>query len=180
MMPTESSLGTVLVAEDDAGLRATLAEEFSERGYVVTAVASLEELETLPSLRFRYAVLDRRLGADDGLEVLRRLRTADGAVRAVILTGYGSIPSTVRAMRDGAVDYLAKPVAFRDLEQALLGRASAPAEREAPAPSLARNEREYIDFVLESCDGNITQAAKKLGIHRQSLQRKLRKFPPRV
>ena len=99
----------------------------------------------------------------------------------VVLTGHGSIATAVQATKLGAVNYLTKPVDVETIERALR---SDPDDDEAiPIPeqyqSLARHEREYIEFVLAECEGNISRAARRLGIHRQSLQRKLRKYTPR-
>ena len=97
------------------------------------------------------------------------------------MTGYGSIATAVQATKLGAAHYLTKPVDIDEVERAL--QSEEYANEEVPIPtefqSLYRREREYIEFVLAECDGNISQAARRLGLHRQSLQRKLRKYPPR-
>lgn len=172
----------VLVAEDDEGFRETLTLEFQERGYDVHAAADRAGVEHLlaTGVTPRFAVLDLRLGTDDGLGVLDLLLEKNPKVRAVMLTGYGSFSTAVRAVKSGAVNYLAKPISFTRLERALW--TDDPDPREVAVPdareSLARHEREYIEYVLLQCDGNISKAARWLGIHRQSLQRKLRKFTP--
>ena len=100
--------------------------------------------------------------------------------RIVVLTGYGSIATAVKATKLGAVGYLMKPTDVDQVERALLEEDDE--ESELPIPdefqSLYRHEREYIEFVLNECEGNISQAARRLGLHRQSLQRKLRKYTP--
>jgi two-component system response regulator RegA len=179
-----SDAPTILLAEDDDGLRETLALEFEDRGYVVHQARDLDGVRRvagrLPEGSLRFAVVDLRLGSDDGLSVVEFLCARFPAVRAVLLTGYSSLPTAVRAVKLGAVNYLSKPVSIGRLERALWTDDVDPQEVAAPdgRESLARHEREYVEYVLLQCDGNISKAARWLGIHRQSLQRKLRKFSP--
>ena len=109
------------------------------------------------------------------------IKQQEPTTRIVVLTGYGSIATAVQATKLGARQYLTKPVDIDELERALL--ADDDAEGQVPIPeefqSLDRHEREYIEYVLAECGGNISQAARRLGLHRQSLQRKLRKYTPR-
>lgn len=170
----------LLIAEDDASFRETLALEFQERDYDVTAIARLDDFDRLSCRQFDLAVIDLKLGTDSGLELIAKLHGASPAIISVVLTGYSSIATAVQAVKLGAANYLTKPVSTDDIEAALLGHVSAEAMDDYQAPSLARHEWEYIEYVLARCDGNITRAAKELGIHRQSLQRKLRKYPPNV
>lgn len=172
----------ILLAEDDESFRETLSLEFAERGYTVCQAGSLEEVDSVLGGGFvpRFAVVDLRLGPDDGLEVVERIVQSNPNARSVILTGYGSLATAVTAMKLGAVNYLAKPVSIKRLERALWTDEPDPQDVAVPSPreSLARHEREYIEYVLLQCDGNISKAARWLGIHRQSLQRKLRKYSP--
>ena len=172
----------LMIIEDDTGLRETVALEFEDRGYRVSQAGSLAEAEVLLSegLRPRFAVVDLRIGADSGLDVIDAIMAAAPAARAVVLTGYGSLPTAVQAVKQGATNYLAKPVTIERLERALWTDDPDPEDIAVPngRESLARHEREYIEYVLLQCDGNISKAARWLGIHRQSLQRKLRKFRP--
>jgi two-component system response regulator RegA len=167
-----------LIAEDDANFRETLALEFQERDYEVTAIACLNDFDCLLSQCFDFAVVDLKLGTDSGLELIEKLHGASPDIISVVLTGYSSIATAVKAIKLGAVNYLNKPVSMDDIEAALLGEVPEEELDAYQAPSLARHEWEYIEYVLARCDGNITRAAKELGIHRQSLQRKLRKYPP--
>jgi two-component system response regulator RegA len=171
----------LLIIDDDVRFARALSTEFAERGYRVICLAALEELEALDLAPFDYAVVDLRLRQDSGLDAVEWIRRRAPHVRVVVLTGYGSIATAVRAVRLGASDYLTKPVGVEELERAFAGEAGDPAPDPArwERPSLARHEREYIEYVLAECDGNISQAARRLGLHRQSLQRKLRKFTPR-
>ena len=115
------------------------------------------------------------------LELLRELLAIDPATRVVVLTGYGSIATALDAVRLGAVHYLQKPADADDIVAAFArgGREPLlPAEGDFPAPSLARAEWEHINRVLSDCGGNISEAARRLGMHRRSLQLKLHKYPP--
>jgi two-component system, response regulator RegA len=173
---------SVLLVEDDVGFRETVALEFGDRGYDVAEAGSLDAVEQFLVGRTspRFAVVDMRLGADDGLAVVEAILARHPSCRVVVLTGYGSLPTAVQAMKMGAINYLAKPVSIARLERALWTDEPDPQQVAVPdaRESLARHEREYIEYVLLQCDGNISKAARWLGIHRQSLQRKLRKFSP--
>jgi two-component system response regulator RegA len=176
---------SILLVDDDERFRSRMARAFEDRGYEVqtadgydgaTAIASDESTE--------YAVVDLRMPGESGLEVVRELHRIDPSTKIVVLTGYGSIATALEAVRLGATHYLTKPA---DVDEVIASfeRGAAPAEAhlrtgetETPqTPSLARVEWEHIQRVLTDCDGNITKAAERLGIHRRSLQRKLAKFP---
>jgi two-component system response regulator RegA len=178
---------SVLLVDDDQRLRSRMARAFEERGYETqqaegydgaAAIASEESTE--------FAVVDLRMSGKSGLEVVRELHRIDPATKIVVLTGYGSIATALEAMRLGATHYLTKPadvdevIASFDRDKAHPAAKPSIAKRETPeTPSLARVEWEHIQRVLTDCDGNITKAAERLGIHRRSLQRKLAKFPTR-
>ena len=168
----------LLVVEDDDRFAETLTAEFQDRGYVVSRAASLEELRALDVTGVGYAVVDLRLRSDSGLDAVATIKEHSPHARIVMLTGYGSIATAVAATKRGATQYLTKPVEIDDLERALLSDEHDTAEIPEQFQSLDRHEREYIEWVLSQCDGNISQAARRLGLHRQSLQRKLRKFTP--
>jgi len=125
-------------------------------------------------------VIDLRLGGERGLEVLQDLVERLPGIRCLVLTGYASVVTAVEAMKLGAHHYLTKPCDPDAIEQAFSNERGDPSVMvpEQP-PSLARHEREYIEYVLAATGGNISEAARRLGLHRQSLQRKLRKYPPR-
>lgn len=180
-LPLKKIKPALLIVEDDLSFRETLALEFIERGYSVTLAASKKEVESISCEQIRFAIIDLRLGADNGLAILEHVHKLSPECRVVILTGYGSIATAVKAVKNGAANYLTKPVAVELLEKALW--IDLPAEGESGLPetksSLARHEREYIEYVLSQCEGNISRAASWLGVHRQSLQRKLRKYPPK-
>lgn len=162
---------TILILEDDSRLAKSLQRDFEDRGYEVTLAARLAELPDRP---FDFAVVDLRLGVDSGLNGISFLKKRSASCRIVLLSGYGSISTAVEAVKRGACDCLLKPAGFELIEAALLGRPKP--EGDFKPPSLEKMEHEYIHFVLGKNEGNISKTAKDLGLHRQSLQRKLRKF----
>lgn len=170
---------SLLVAEDDAAYRERLVRAFQSRGFEARGAASVEEAEAIAASESpEYAVIDLRLGERSGLDLVRALLKMDPTTRIVLLTGYGSIATAIEAIRIGAVHYLTKPADADAVLAALQqGDAKAPSEP-AATPSLARAEWEHINRVLVDAGGNISEAARRLGIHRRSLQRKLAKFPP--
>jgi two-component system response regulator RegA len=173
---------SLLVVDDDEVFRARLARAFRERGYAVREAASTERALALARQESpELAVVDLRMPGAGGLELVRGLHDHDPTTRIVVLTGYGSIATAVEAMRLGATHYLAKPADADDLLAAFARAApDEPApERDHPVPSLARVEWEHIQRVLSDCGGNISEAARRLGLHRRSLQRKLAKHPVR-
>lgn len=176
----------VLLIEDDATLGSTIYQEFHDRGYNCVWVDSIDKVSAVIDESLKFAVIDLKVGTQSGLTALEKVIHKAPKCHAVILTGYGSLSTAVKAGRLGAVQYLTKPVDFTTLERVLwTGKIyskdlNEEELKESHKPiSLARHEREYIEFVLIQCNGNITQAAEWLGVHRQSLQRKLRKFSPR-
>jgi two-component system response regulator RegA len=170
---------TMLVVDDDDALRERLARAFRERGFeVTTASRGAEALARAREETPEYAVLDLRMPDQSGLEVLRRMRALDPSTRILVLTGYGSIATAVEATRLGAVGYLPKPADADEILAAFAGHAGEAAAAPIETPSLARTEWEHIQRVLADCGGNVSEAARRLGIHRRSLQRKLQKYPP--
>jgi two-component system response regulator RegA len=173
---------SLVIVDDDTRFAETLALEFTERGWRVDCVADLEELRALPPFAHRYASVDLRLRHQSGLDAIPIILERSPRARIVVLTGYGSIATAVQAVKQGAFNYLTKPVQVEDLIAAFKGEPlqSQTAIAAGGSQTLARREREYIEWVLAECGGNISRAARQLGLHRQSLQRKLRKFTPRV
>ncbi|HKY36342.1 MAG TPA: response regulator [Polyangiaceae bacterium] len=174
---------TLLVVEDDEALRLRLVRAFADRGFLAQGAASASEVLTLGDEAPEYAVVDLRIGEESGLDVVRTLLARDPATRIVMLTGYGSIATAVEAMRLGAVHYLTKPADADEILAALQRGQSAEGTEATPVLpseplSLARAEWEHINSVLVSVSGNISEAARRLGLHRRSLQRKLAKYPP--
>lgn len=176
---------SVLLVDDDEAFRERLARALRDRGYEVrTADGYDAALRLARADSPEYAVVDLRMPGRSGLEVVRDLAALDAGTRIVILTGYGSIATAVDAVRLGAVQYLPKPTDADELVAAFQ-RADLPplappvaAAGDYSAPSLARAEWEHIQRVLRDCRGNISEAARRLGLPRRSLQRKLGKNPP--
>lgn len=173
---------TVLIVDDDERYRSRLGKALARRGYEVRVAGDAEE--ALASARQdspEYAVLDLRMPGRSGLDLLQDLLAIDPTTTAVMLTGYGSIATAVEAVKLGAVHYLTKPADADDVERAFARRdGEVPVADTTPVehvPTLARVEWEHIQRVLQDCQGNISQAARLLGIHRRSLQRKLAKYP---
>lgn len=169
---------TILLVDDDAPFRSRLVRALSDRGLVVTAAGSYDEAMTLaradtPEL----ALVDLRLPGRSGLDVVRGLKELDDTTNVVVLTGYGSIATAVESVRLGATTYLTKPVDADQILAAFDAGTTNASGAVNGTPSLARVEWEHIQRVLNDCDGNISQAARRLRIHRRSLQRKLSKNP---
>lgn len=178
---------TLLLVEDDEILRGRLARAFRARGYDVREAGSgAHALRLAAHDTPEYAVVDLRMPGLPGLDVVARLRKLDPTTVVVVLTGYGSIATALEALRLGAAHYLTKPA---DVDEIIAGftrgeREAGDDEHAAAAtpppisvPSLARVEWEHINRVLADCGGNVSQAARLLGLHRRSLQRKLAKYP---
>jgi two-component system, response regulator RegA len=172
---------TVLLADDDVSFRTVLGRALESRGFVVQIAADGDEACAMaaddpPEL----AVVDLRMPGRSGLEVVRCLRALDPATRVVVLTGYGSIATAVDAIKAGAVNYLPKPADADQVLAALGVTEPSPVPDEPPeTPTLARVEWEHIQRVMQDCGGNVSEAARRLGLHRRSLQRKLGRIPPR-
>lgn len=169
---------TLLVVDDDEPFRVRLGRAMEERGFVVSLAKDADAAMALLAEAPEYAVIDLRMPGKSGLELLQALRDRDPNTHVVMLTGYGSIPTAVEATRRGAAAYLTKPADADEVLRALLGQTDAP-QVTAQTPSLARAEWEYIHRVLSDCGDNVSEAAQRLGIHRRSLQRKLRYAPPK-
>ncbi|MCA9564498.1 MAG: response regulator [Myxococcales bacterium] len=184
-MGSEPTRGeTILLADDDDVLRTQLSKALERRGFTVRACSGLDDaMLALENGAPDKAILDLRMGDGSGLDLLKHVSATCPSTQTVILTGYGSIATAVEAMRLGAVNYVAKPADARDVLEAFEKAErppTSPTRRSHDAPSLARAEWEHINRVLADCGGNISKAARRLGIHRRTLQRKLEKFPPQT
>ncbi|MEM1023157.1 MAG: response regulator [Myxococcota bacterium] len=172
---------SLLLVDDDEAFRERLAEALTRRGYDVRAVGrGAEAVAAAESESPELAVVDLKLGGEWGLDVVQRLLQEDENTRIVMLTAYGSIATALAAVRMGAIDFLQKPVSIDELERAFRGTTESHERRgeaSMTVPSLARAEWEHINRVLTECGGNVRQAARLLGLHRRTLQRKLSKFP---
>ncbi len=169
----------LLVVDDDERFRSRLVRAFVDRGFEAYGAEDASTALLLASESAPWGVVtDLRMPGADGLQLVRSLCATATAPRVVVLTGYGSIATAVEAMRLGAVHYLVKPCHADQILDALEG-GGAPDETKLAfeTPSLARLEREHIERVIVQCGGNISKAARVLGIHRRTLQYKLAKFP---
>jgi len=169
----------LLIVEDDDALRGRLARAFDGRGFEVeTAATAVDAESALARETPEFVVLDLRIAGVSGLDLIPKLLQADPATRIVVLTGYGSIATAVEAVRRGATHYLTKPADADDILAALTGEAKGDAAVPLRPMSLDQVEWEHISRVLLECGDNVSEAARVLGLHRRSLQRKLSKRPP--
>jgi two-component system, response regulator RegA len=179
MMSEPAGEPTLLIVDDDESFRTVLGEALAKRGFAVSLADNAGGAEWLArSQVFEYALVDVRMPGKSGIELVATLRGIDEGIRIVVFTGYGTIANAVTAIRAGAVDYLTKPVDAAMCERALLGL-TPPGGGEGDVPSLERVEWEYLQRVLSDSEGNVSEAARKLRMHRRSLQRKLSRLPPR-
>lgn len=180
---SETDTGRVaLVVDDDDIFRNRLCRAFIDRGWEAAGAADgPTALELSAKLSPDLAVIDLRLPGMSGLEIVQALRSFDETTCIIMLTGYGSIATALTATKLGATHYLSKPADADQILSAWLkineGSSDPP---EHSVPSLARVEWEHIQRVLTDCGGNVSHAAKLLGLHRRSLQRKLSKYPPQT
>jgi two-component system, response regulator RegA len=172
---------TLLIVDDDRAFLARLARAMETRGFDVEAAASVED--GLQSLRRRppaFAVVDMRLDDGNGIDVIAALKDVRPEARAVVLTGYGNIATAVTAVKLGAVDYLAKPADADDVYNALVASTTT---AKAPPPenpmSADRVRWEHIQRVYELCNRNVSETARRLNMHRRTLQRILAKRAPK-
>ena len=179
-MSAEQGEPTLLLVDDDDAFRAAMSGALARRGFVVTAAEGADAAEEAAQKQvFEYALVDVRMPGKSGIDLVAALRRIDEGTRIVVLTGYGTITNAVQAMRAGAVDYLTKPTDAAACARALLGQAAFAGGAEDDPPSLERVEYEYLQRVLADAGGNVSEAARRLGMHRRSLQRKLTRLPPR-
>ena len=183
--PTERATSepapTLLLVDDDRVLRERLARAFRERGFEVTVAGNDDEAIAATGAESpELVVVDLRMPGRSGLELVRTLKGKDPSSRILVLTGYGSIATAIEAIRCGAIHYLPKPADADEILAAFKqgGGVAFEGPDQPSTPTLARAEWEHIQRVLMDCSGNVSEAARRLGIHRRSLQRKLLKRPP--
>jgi len=171
---------SLLIVDDDRPFRERLGKAMDRRGFEVRTANSIAEgRQAIAESPPAFAVLDLRLQDGSGLDIVPALRDARPESRIVILTGYGNIASAVAAVKAGAVDYLAKPADADQIERALLAQGnSLPPPPEHPM-SADRVRWEHIQRVYEQCDRNVSETARRLNMHRRTLQRILAKRAPR-
>ena len=171
---------SLLIVDDDAAFRTRLGRALMGRGFIVSAVGSVAEgMEIAAANPPAYAVLDLRLEDGAGVPLVEALQKTRADCRVVILTGYGAIATAVAAVKAGALDYLAKPADADDIVKALL---ALPDDRPAPPENPMSADRvrwEHIQRVYELCGHNVSETARRLNMHRRTLQRILAKRAPK-
>jgi two-component system response regulator RegA len=171
---------TLLLVDDDKAFVSRLARAMEGRGFTVDTAESVEEAVSKVKQRApAYAVVDMRLGDGNGLDVVSALRDKRPEARTVILTGYGNIATAVTAVKLGAIDYLSKPADADDIYAALTRTGDAPVAPPENPMSADRVRWEHIQRVYEMCERNVSETARRLNMHRRTLQRILAKRAPR-
>ena len=171
---------SLLIVDDDNPFRERLARAMEKKGFKVFQAEGVKKgIESVKQVKPAFAVVDLRLGDGNGLEVVKEIQDTNSNSRVVMLTGYGNIPTAVAAIKQGAIDYLAKPADADDVERALLAD---PKEKAAPPENPMSADRvkwEHIHRVFELCNRNVSETARRLKMHRRTLQRILSKRSPR-
>lgn len=167
-----------LLVDDDALFVSTLQRMLQRRGIdAVTAADTESALSAARANPFDFALVDLKIGKESGLRLIEPLKAIRAETRVVMMTGYASVATAVEAIKAGAFDYLLKPVSVDAILRVLTDDSPAPAEESDAMIPLGRLEWEHIQQALRATDGNISAAARMLGVHRRSLQRKLAKKP---
>lgn len=168
---------TVLVVEDDEVYRNALMRALRREGYTPIEADGVDAADrAIAAAPPDFAVIDLALGDGSGIDVVHILADAAPECRSILLTAHGTIPAAVEAMRAGALDFRTKPISTAELVEALRRSVSHP--RSVLPDTLDAAERQHIQRTLDACEGNISEAARRLGLHRRTLQRKLDKLPP--
>jgi two-component system response regulator RegA len=171
---------TLLIVDDDRAFLTRLARAMEGRGFIVTIAQSVTEgLAVIAHQPPAYAVIDMRLADGNGLDVISELKAKRPEARAIILTGYGNIVTAVTAVKLGAFDYLAKPADADDIYAALMATHHDKAEVPENPMSADRVRWEHIQRIYELCGRNVSETARRLNMHRRTLQRILAKRAPR-
>ena len=171
---------SLLIVDDDNPFRERLSRAMEKKGFVVTQAESVKKgIDSLKVKKPAFAVVDLRLNDGNGLEVVKEIQNLDTKSRIIMLTGYGNIPTAVAAIKHGAIDYLAKPADADDVEKALLADPQAKASPPENPMTADRVKWEHIHRVFELCNRNVSETARKLKMHRRTLQRILSKRSPK-
>ena len=171
---------TLLIVDDDGPLRDRLARAMGKKGFQVTQAESVEQgINQTKNSPPAFAVVDLRLNDGSGLEVVKEIRKLKKDSRVIMLTGYGNIPTAVAAVKVGAIDYIPKPTDADDVENALLALPESKAIPPKDPMSADRVKWEHIHRVFELCNRNVSETARRLKMHRRTLQRILSKRSPR-
>ena len=171
---------SLLIVDDDNPFRERLARAMEKKGFKVFQAEGVKRgIESVKNQKPSFAVVDLRLGDGNGLEVVKEIQNSNLNSRVIMLTGYGNIPTAVAAIKQGAIDYLAKPADADDIERALLAD---PDQKAAPPENPMSADRvkwEHIHRVFELCNRNVSETARRLKMHRRTLQRILSKRSPK-
>ncbi len=171
---------SLLIVDDNNPFRERLARAMEKKGFVVTQAESVKKgIDTLKTTKPAFAVIDLRLNDGNGLEVVKEIQSLNNNSRIVMLTGYGNIPTAVAAIKHGAIDYLAKPADADDVEKALLADPKSKAQPPENPMTADRVKWEHIHRVFELCNRNVSETARRLRMHRRTLQRILSKRSPK-
>jgi two-component system response regulator RegA len=171
---------SLLIVEDDRPFLERLSRAMESRGFAVTACDNVTEgLAHITAAAPAFAVVDLRLGDGNGLDVVAALKDKRADARAIVLTGYGNIATAVTAVKLGATDYLSKPADADDVVAALLATGSEKSELPHNPMSADRVRWEHIQRIYEMCNRNVSETARRLNMHRRTLQRILAKRAPR-
>ena len=170
---------SLLIVDDDNPFRERLARAMEKKGFKVFQAEGVKKgIDAVKSNKPAFAVVDLRLGDGNGLEVVKEIQNSNSGSRVVMLTGYGNIPTAVAAIKQGAIDYLAKPADADDVEKALLANPNKKADPPENPMSADRVKWEHIHRVFELCNRNVSETARRLKMHRRTLQRILSKRSP--
>tara|TARA_B100001996_G_scaffold86889_1_gene64285 strand:+ start:55 stop:618 length:564 start_codon:yes stop_codon:yes gene_type:complete len=176
----ESGDKSLLIVDDDNPFRERLARAMEKKGFQVSQAESVKiGIKAVQQKTPSFAIVDLRLNDGNGLEVVKEIQKSNEGSRIVMLTGYGNIPTAVSAIKEGAIDYLAKPADADDVERALLADPSKRAEPPENPMSADRVKWEHIHRVFELCNRNVSETARRLRMHRRTLQRILSKRSPK-
>ena len=171
---------SLLIVDDNNPFRERLARAMEKKGFVVTQAESVKKgIDSLQITKPAFAVIDLRLNDGNGLEVVKEIQSLNSNSRIIMLTGYGNIPTAVAAIKHGAIDYLAKPADADDVEKALLADPKSKAQPPENPMTADRVKWEHIHRVFELCNRNVSETARRLRMHRRTLQRILNKHAPK-
>ena len=171
---------SLLIVDDDNPFRQRLARAMEKKGFLVTQAEGVKiGIQSVKDKNPAFAVVDLRLNDGNGLEVVKEIQKNNSNSRIIMLTGYGNIPTAVAAIKEGAIDYLAKPADADDVEKALLADPKKKADPPINPMSADRVKWEHIHRVFELCNRNVSETARRLKMHRRTLQRILSKRSPK-
>ncbi len=171
---------SLLIVDDDNPFRERLARAMEKKGFIVSQAEGVKKgIEIAKLKKPSFAVIDLRLNDGNGLEVVKQIQNSNSGSKIIMLTGYGNIPTAVAAIKEGAIDYLSKPADADDVEKALLADPSSKAQPPENPMSADRVKWEHIHRVFELCNRNVSETARRLKMHRRTLQRILSKRSPR-